>query len=115
MAGLGVSDVVQSSSDKASAIAEAAARLGAGVQECAFIGDDWPDLPAMALCGYPIAVADAAPDVRAAAAWVTAARGGDGAVREAIEHILRAKELLEGGAVRFASVRSKGVEGPAAG
>jgi len=115
MARLGVSDVVQSSADKAAAIAEAAARLGVGIRECAFVGDDWPDLPAMALAGYPIAVADASVEVRQAAAWVTTVRGGDGAVREAIEHILRAKGMLEGDAARFGGVRSKGPEGPAAG
>jgi 3-deoxy-D-manno-octulosonate 8-phosphate phosphatase (KDO 8-P phosphatase) len=43
----------------------------------------------MRRCGYPIAVADAAAEVRAAAAFVTTTGGGHGAVREAIEHLLR--------------------------
>jgi 3-deoxy-D-manno-octulosonate 8-phosphate phosphatase (KDO 8-P phosphatase) len=43
----------------------------------------------MRRCGHAIAVADAAAEVRAAAAFVTAARGGHGAVREAVEHLLR--------------------------
>lgn len=115
MAGLGVEDVVQGSVDKAGAITEAARRLGVGLEACAFVGDDWPDLAAMAVAGYPIAVGDAVEEVRAAAVWVTAARGGEGAVREAIEHLLRAKGMLEGGVARYGGVRSKGAGGPTAG
>lgn len=115
MARLGVTDVVQSAPDKASAVADAAARLGVSPAQCAFVGDDWPDLPAFGAVGYAIAVADGAREVREAATFVTSARGGDGAVREAIEHILRAKGLLEGGAAAYSGVRSKGFEGPTAG
>ena len=42
-------------------------------------------------CGYPMAVADAVEEVRAAAEFVTSARGGFGAAREAVEHILKAQ------------------------
>jgi 3-deoxy-D-manno-octulosonate 8-phosphate phosphatase (KDO 8-P phosphatase) len=56
------------------------------------IGDDLPDLQIMGLCGYPIAVADAAPEVREVAELVTSRPGGHGAVREAIEHILKAHD-----------------------
>lgn len=115
MARLGVDDVVQGSSDKAASITAAAARLGVDLPQCAFVGDDWPDLAAMELCGYPIAVADGAKEVRAAAAWVTTVRGGDGAVREAIEHLLGAKGLLDGGVRGFSSIRAKGFDGPTAG
>ena len=54
------------------------------------MGDDPPDLPMLHRVGYPMAVGDAVPEVRAAAAWVAKAPGGHGAVREAIEHLLRA-------------------------
>ncbi len=56
----------------------------------AAMGDDIPDLPMLRRVGYPMAVADAAPEVKAAARWVSAAAGGHGAVREAVEHLLRA-------------------------
>ena len=49
------------------------------------------DLPAMLRCGYPMAVADAVAEVRSEARFVTRAKGGAAAVREAIEHILRAQ------------------------
>ena len=98
-------------SDKAASFREVAARLGVEPGVCAFIGDDWPDLPAMAIAGYPIAVADAAPAVRAAAAWVTTSPGGGGAVRESIEHILAALGRLAGDPARFAGARAHGTEG----
>lgn len=62
--------------------------------EAAYIGDDTPDIPLMQLVSLPIAVADAVGEVKAAARYVTALPGGYGAVREAIDLILKAKQLL---------------------
>ncbi|MGH9580680.1 MAG: KdsC family phosphatase, partial [Terriglobales bacterium] len=59
--------------------------------EAAYLGDDIIDLPVMGRCGLAIAVANARPEVRQAAHWVTPHRGGDGAVRDAVEYILRAQ------------------------
>ncbi|MBI4587051.1 MAG: HAD hydrolase family protein [Planctomycetes bacterium] len=61
-----------------------------GSQAC-FIGDDLIDISCMRLCGFPVAVQNAHPEVKKAAAYVTRARGGEGAVREAAEVILRAQ------------------------
>ena len=61
----------------------------------AYMGDDLLDVPALQRCGLAIAVADAAPEVRAAAHLVTRARGGRGAVREVVELILRAQGVWE--------------------
>lgn len=60
-------------------------------EETAFIGDDIVDVAVMKRVGLGIAVADAVDEARAAAAYVTNARGGHGAVREAIELILKAQ------------------------
>ena len=57
--------------------------------DCAMVGDDLPDVPMMKRAGWPIAVADATPEARAAAKTVLAERGGRGAVREAVELVLR--------------------------
>jgi len=65
------------------------AREGVAWEECAMIGDDLPDVPLMRRVGWPIAVADASPEVLPFAKTVTAARAGAGAVREAVETILR--------------------------
>jgi 3-deoxy-D-manno-octulosonate 8-phosphate phosphatase (KDO 8-P phosphatase) len=60
-------------------------------EQCGYIGDDWPDLGPLAQAGFAAAVADAAPEVRQAAHWISAAPGGRGAVRELAEFILRAQ------------------------
>lgn len=86
---LGIRHIVQGSLNKAEALASLAMDRGIDESQIAYIGDDWPDMPALRRAGYPIAVADAAPEVRALAAYITARRGGHGAVREAVEHLLR--------------------------
>jgi len=90
---LGVTEVVQGARDKSGEIGELCGRLGRSLEATAFMGDDLPDLPAMRRVGLAIAPADADGRVREAAGLVTAAPGGRGAVREAIERLLRAKGL----------------------
>ncbi|MBI1799501.1 MAG: hypothetical protein HYR73_07405, partial [Candidatus Eisenbacteria bacterium] len=51
--------------------------------------DDLPDVPLIKRVGWPIAVADASPELRAFAKTVTRARAGFGAVREVVEMVLR--------------------------
>ena len=58
---------------------------------CAFVGDDLADLPVLKRVALPVAVANAVPDVHALARYVTRAVGGQGAVREVAEVILRAR------------------------
>lgn len=73
--------------------------LGLRHAETCYIGDDLIDLPCMRGCGFPVAVADAHPSVKRVAAYITRARGGDGAVRETAELLLRVQgrweEVLE--------------------
>jgi len=59
--------------------------------EVAYMGDDVIDLPVMHRCGFAIAVANARDEVKQEAHWVTPHAGGDGAVRDAVEYILRAQ------------------------
>ena len=61
----------------------------------AYIGDDLPDLPLMRRAGLAIAVGDAVPEVRKAAHYTTKARAGHGAIREAVELILKSKGIWE--------------------
>ncbi|MBI1367671.1 MAG: HAD hydrolase family protein [Planctomycetes bacterium] len=58
-------------------------------EQVAYIGDDLADLPVLVRVGYPMSVADAAEEVRGVAKFVTTRTGGQGALREAIEHILK--------------------------
>jgi 3-deoxy-D-manno-octulosonate 8-phosphate phosphatase (KDO 8-P phosphatase) len=59
----------------------------------AYIGDDLPDIPLMRRAGLAIAVGDAVPEVKQAAHYSTRALAGHGAVREAIELILKCKGI----------------------
>ena len=60
-------------------------------EEICFIGDDLADLGIMRRCGFSVAVANAVFEIKKIADYVTVARGGQGAVRETIELILRAQ------------------------
>lgn len=55
------------------------------------VGDDLVDLPVLTRAGLSVAVADAVPEVLAAAHWVTANPGGRGAVREVCDLLLKAQ------------------------
>jgi 3-deoxy-D-manno-octulosonate 8-phosphate phosphatase (KDO 8-P phosphatase) len=93
---LRVDAIVLGARRKAETVATLCARFGVPAGAVAFIGDDLLDLPALQLVGLPIAVADAAPEVRAAARLITRAAGGAGAVRECVETILRAQGAWRG-------------------
>lgn len=88
---LQVEALLQGVRDKAAALAQIGARLQVAPTDIAFVGDDLNDLPGMRFAGISFAPADAAADVRAAADIVLSRGGGQGAVREAIETILRVR------------------------
>lgn len=92
MAELGVTHVHQGVSDKRATLGTLLARLGIGRHEVAVMGDDLPDLALMREVGLALAPANAVPEVRRAAHWRSRRRGGDGAVRDAIEWILRLRK-----------------------
>ena len=75
--------------DKVAIAEQVLARTGVQWAECAMVGDDLPDVPLFRRVGWPIAVADAAPEVMPFVKSVTQAKAGAGAVREAVEMLLR--------------------------
>ena len=75
--------------DKVAAAEQVLAREGAKFGECAMVGDDLPDVALLKRVGWPIAVADAVPEVRKIARTVTRTPAGRGAVREVVEMLLR--------------------------
>jgi 3-deoxy-D-manno-octulosonate 8-phosphate phosphatase (KDO 8-P phosphatase) len=91
---LRVKRVYQGVANKAEIIAKLKTDLEIVDEQIAFIGDDINDLPAFSQVGVKIAVGDASPILRDRADYVTRRPGGYGAVREAIEEILRAQETL---------------------
>lgn len=97
---LRVEEVLQvPGSRKVEAFAALLERRGIAWEAAAFVGDDLADLKVLRRVGLPIAVANAVAEVKAAAAFVTAAAGGHGAVREVVETLLKARgqwsDLLE--------------------
>jgi 3-deoxy-D-manno-octulosonate 8-phosphate phosphatase (KDO 8-P phosphatase) len=74
---------------------------GIEANQAAFIGDDFPDVPLMRRAGLAVAVANARPEVKAVAHYVCESAGGAGAVREAIELILKAQGKWQESAARF--------------
>jgi len=88
---LGIDLVRQGFEEKLPVFQQVIEAGGWQADQVAYIGDDLPDLPVMHRVGLAIAVADAVTEVRSAAHLVTKLPGGAGAVREAIETILKAK------------------------
>jgi len=92
MSELGVVEVHQGVGDKEALLRGLLARLRVSAAETAVMGDDLPDLPLMRMAGIAMAPVDAAPEVRQAADWVSRSAGGHGAVREAVEWLLRSRK-----------------------
>ena len=87
----GMEFVYQGRDQKMGAYEEIVRRAEVSESEVAFIADDLPDLPVLRRVGFAIAVANAVPEIKRVAHWVTKRKGGDAAVREVIEFILKAQ------------------------
>jgi 3-deoxy-D-manno-octulosonate 8-phosphate phosphatase (KDO 8-P phosphatase) len=98
---LRIETVLQGVADKAQALRELCATHGLSLAQAGFMGDDWPDLPAMQAVGFAAAVPDAATEVRRIAHFVASAPAGAGAAREVAEFVLRAQNRLETSLGRF--------------
>jgi len=83
--------VYQGIMNKLTAFREIIGKEGLGASEAAFVGDDVIDLPPMQDCGLSIAVANARSEVKSRAHYITPHAGGEGALRDAIEYILKAQ------------------------
>jgi 3-deoxy-D-manno-octulosonate 8-phosphate phosphatase (KDO 8-P phosphatase) len=90
---LGVPYIVQGCKDKVAALDAIVAELGITTDECAYVGDDVPDLPLLRHVGVSIAVRNAVATVRMQCDYLTTASGGSGAVREACELLLSAQGI----------------------
>ncbi|MGA9073247.1 MAG: HAD-IIIA family hydrolase [Candidatus Sulfotelmatobacter sp.] len=80
---------------KMPAYEEILANAGVSDSAVAYIGDDLPDIPLMRRVGLAVAVGDAVSEVKTAAHYTTKALAGHGAVREAVELILKSKGIWE--------------------
>jgi 3-deoxy-D-manno-octulosonate 8-phosphate phosphatase (KDO 8-P phosphatase) len=87
----GIEFVYQGRDEKSASYEEIVRLAQVADDEVAFVGDDLPDLPVLRRVGLAIAVANAVPEIKKIAHLVTKRSGGDGAVREVIEFILKAQ------------------------
>ena len=87
---LEIAHVFQDCHFKRPTLEELLAALDLAPEQVAYMGDDLPDLPVIRFVGFGVAVANAVAEVKAEADYVTTCRGGEGAVREVIELILKA-------------------------
>ncbi|KMK77393.1 KdsC family phosphatase [Alkalihalobacillus pseudalcaliphilus] len=83
--------VYQGIKNKVAVLNRLLSELSLGLEQVCYIGDDWNDLPVMNKVGYPCAPANAVELVKQQAVFVTGRKGGEGAVREVIEHLLEGK------------------------
>ena len=92
---LGINQVIQGREDKRTALLELCQSINATPMDCAYMGDDLPDLGAILIAGLGLTTADASGTVADNADWQSTLAGGCGAVREAAEALLRARGQLE--------------------
>jgi YrbI family 3-deoxy-D-manno-octulosonate 8-phosphate phosphatase len=81
-------DAIQGCHDKSAILQQLVRGRNLRPEQVAYVGNDLNDVTCMHLVGWPIAVADAGPEVRALAKWVTRLPGGRGAVREVADRLL---------------------------
>ena len=92
---LGVAHVLQGIEDKRPAFAALLARLGLEPREAGYMGDDLPDLPVLAYCGFACAPREACAQVLRGAHYVASAPAGGGAAREVCDFLLRSQGRME--------------------
>ncbi len=88
---LGIRHVVQGSADKLVSCQTLLRQLEMDWTQCAYMGDDLPDLPVLRQCGLALTVPEAPTLIRNQAHWISPVGGGKGAVRCAAEMILDAR------------------------
>lgn len=91
---------------KMHAVREMMEKENIALDAIAFVGDDIIDLPALRVCGFAVAVANAREAVKAAAHYITPHPGGHGAARDAVEFILAAKGILDETIERYIEERN---------
>ena len=89
---LGIDSVSQGKLFKTDAWRELLCKHGVSETECAYMGDDVPDIPVLYHTGLATVPADANPEILQYAHWQSPARGGNGAVRSLAELILKAQD-----------------------
>ncbi len=98
--------VYQGITDKLTAFQEILGIEKLSPSEAAFVGDDVIDLPPMENCGFSVAVANARREVKDKAHYITPHAGGDGALRDVIEYVLKAQGKWKRAVAEYSGGRS---------
>jgi len=98
---LGITRVYQKAINKIEAYEELRRAENLRDEEICVVGDDLPDLPILRICGFSVAVADSAEEVKREVDYVTNKEAGKGAVREVCDIILKARGLWEAVTERY--------------
>lgn len=86
---LGITLVMQGCIEKLPAFEQLLEESGLMPEQAACVGDDLMDIPLVRRAGFGVAVANASDELKQNADFITQRKGGDGAVAEAIEHLLK--------------------------
>ncbi|MGH8491799.1 MAG: 3-deoxy-manno-octulosonate-8-phosphatase KdsC [Moraxellaceae bacterium] len=100
---LGIAHLLQGREDKLVALRELITGLGIALEDVAYVGDDWPDLPAIRAAGLGVAVANAHEELLRHADYVTRREGGRAAVREVCDLLLRAQDRYDAALTHYMS------------
>jgi len=101
---LKIKHLIQGREDKLVALKELTSALGYDLEEVAYVGDDWPDLPAILAAGLGVAVANAHSELRTRADHVTTLTGGRGAVREVCDLLLHAQDRYDAALAPYVTI-----------
>lgn len=93
---LGVYDVYMKSSRKTDDFTHFCSKYKLNAKDILYMGDDLPDYPVMLRAGVPVCPLDADPEIKRVSKYVSDRKGGDGCVRDVIEHVLRAHGIWMG-------------------
>ena len=92
---LGIEEFHLGVQQKLSLLGDILSKHSISPSETAYIGDDYVDLPILKRVGFPVVVADSPDELKTYALYVTRAKGGEGAVREFIEYLLKLRGQWE--------------------
>lgn len=92
---LGITEINTAVADKRKLLNQLVEETSLNLSECVYMGDDYPDISVMNLCGVKACPADAVWEIKNQADWISTANGGNGAVRELLEIILRLQDRWE--------------------
>ena len=96
-----VDKLYQDAESKTAALQSLLQELNLKPEDACFIADELIDLPALKQVGLAVAVRNAAPEVKKYAQYITKRKGGNGAVREVIEMILKSQNKWQGAIARY--------------